>query len=61
MNVLLNVKLKNGKQLFSIDEITYYPTGSKFSVCIDVKAILKWKKKKEKKKKKIKKLYEDFK
>jgi hypothetical protein len=61
MNVLLNVKLKNGKQLFSIDEITYYPTGSKFSVCIDVKDILKWIESNEVKSIKIKKLYEDFK
>jgi hypothetical protein len=42
MTVLLKIKLKQGTNLFSLNEITYFPTGNKFFAQIKSKDIPKW-------------------
>lgn len=42
MTVLLKIKLKKETNIFSLNEITYFPTGNKFFAQIKSKDIPKW-------------------
>lgn len=42
MTVLLKIKLKKETNIFSLNEITYYPTGNKFFTQVKSKDVPKW-------------------